>query len=96
MADQLPAWLSDYEDVVQKPDAGWCAVSRFAFTFAILAGCDYAGYRDRWCYDSRAEAKRALAAWSGVKGTEPDGWHRHPDSGRRRPDSDPEREYVTP
>lgn len=91
-----PDWLADYPVVERKGDAGWCALERFAYTFAILAGCDRGGYRDRWCYESRAQALRAFQSWSGAKGTEPDGWHRHPDTGRRRPEGDREREYVAP
>jgi hypothetical protein len=37
---------------------------------------------------------RALREWDG--NGEPDGWMRHPDSGRRRPDGDAAREYVEP
>jgi hypothetical protein len=39
-------------------------------------------------------AVAALIAWDG-KG-EPEGWFRHPMSGRRRPDGDASREYTHP
>lgn len=41
-------------------------------------------YNDRWCYETIEAALSAAAAWSGEPGTEPDGWHRHPATGRRR------------
>lgn len=42
------------------------------------------GYTDRWCYATIAAAVDAARTWPGEVGTEPDGWHRHPVSGRRR------------
>lgn len=47
---------------------------------------------DAWCYDSVPAAIAAVEEWDGEG--EPQGWFRHPDSGRRRPDGDAEREYV--
>lgn len=41
-------------------------------------------YDDRWCYASVPMALAYAQRWSGEPGTEPDGWHRHPGSGRRR------------
>lgn len=80
-------------------DGKWAALSRFAFTMAILKGSmfdDY-GYEDRWCFDSWRSAVVGLADWiaRGFEG-EPQGWHRHPDSGRRRPDGDASKEYINP
>lgn len=54
---------------------------------------DYAGYADRWCYPTREAVFKALAAWDAGKGGEPEGWHKHPDTGRLRPDCDPAQEY---
>lgn len=53
-------------------------------------------YTDTWIFDcEQAEAGwRAALGWDGQG--EPDGWYRHPQSGRRRPDGDPAREYVRP
>ncbi len=47
---------------------------------------------DRWCYHDHDAAWRAVLGWNG-KG-DPEGWYRHPRSGRRRHESDPDREYV--
>lgn len=49
---------------------------------------------DRWCYETYEAASQALADWDCAAGTEPDGWHRHPDSGRRRDKSG--KEWVCP
>jgi hypothetical protein len=75
----------------------WAALSRFAYTCAILKGdmFDDYGYEDRWCFCNFYVAGAALVEWRnrGFEG-EPIGWHRHPDSGRRRPDGDPSKEYI--
>lgn len=49
---------------------------------------------DGWCYESVEVAIRAAQAWEGEG--EPEGWHRHPGSGRRRPGGDPAQEFVAP
>jgi len=45
-----------------------------------------------WQYQSRDAALVALAAWDGEG--EPEGWYRHPATGRRRPGGDPAQEFV--
>lgn len=70
------------------------AIAPMIFTAAIITMTDNTGYNDRWCYADVASAKAALDAWSGNIGTEPDGWKRHPRTGRRRTDGDPAREYY--
>lgn len=49
---------------------------------------------DGWCYQAEQSdaAWRAALGWDGDG--EPEGWYRHPDTGRRRPDGDPLREFV--
>jgi len=51
-------------------------------------------YDDGWCY----QADRTDAAWTAALGWdgegEPEGWYRHPDTGRRRPGGDPAKEHV--
>jgi len=49
-------------------------------------------YTDVYCYLTPARALEAMRAWNGEG--EPDGWHRHPQTGRRREDGDPSRERV--
>lgn len=62
----------------------------FLFTWAIVADLTDVGYEDRWCYKSLQDARSALKEWNGDG--EPEGWHRHPLSGRRIDESG--REYV--
>lgn len=76
----------------------YVAVMPLLFTSAIIIGRmrDYMiGYDDRWCYHNEADAICALALWAerGYEG-EPEGWHRHPASGRRREDGDPAKETI--
>lgn len=96
--DAVLAQLSEAYPAVKRSADGQRLVGlcEFIFTWAILAGLDEFGYADRWCYETRESAEAALDKWAGNIGTEPDGWHRHPDSGRRRPDGDPAREYFNP
>lgn len=47
---------------------------------------------ERWCYHDHDAAWRAVLGWNGVG--DPEGWYRHPLSGRRRPDGLIENEYI--
>lgn len=77
----------------------YCCIVKFAFTYGIITGRmgDDWGYADRWCFADIGKALTALFDWAGrdFEG-EPQGWHRHPDSGRRRPDGDADQEYINP
>lgn len=95
-----PDYLRDqgYSFVVDCGDGRWAGVMAFMFTVAIVVGRiddHYPGYDDRWCYGTTDDAITALNLWmlSGFEG-EPQGWHRHPASGRRRTNGDPETEYI--
>lgn len=77
-----PEWLSDYPFNRVLPDGRVCVVSHFLYTAGILIDCHQFGYEDRFCYKDIDAAWKALQAWSGDG--EPEGWHRHPSSGRRR------------
>lgn len=65
-------------------DGTYACVMPLMFTHAIIRGRmgDLQSYEDRWCYKSAEDALSALNAWDGAG--EPDGWHRHPMTGRRR------------
>lgn len=66
------------------------------FTTRVCIGPAKMEYLDDvWCYHRAEDALAAAEAWNG-EGDPPDGWHRHPMSGRRRPNGDPAREYVAP
>lgn len=92
-------WLKhecDMKDVRALPGGRWAAIQRFMFTFAIIVGRigDRTGYDDRWCYHTYRDALHALEKWDG--NGDPEGWHRHPKTGRRRDNGDPQYEYVNP
>lgn len=61
---------------------------------ALVDEIDHMNYSDGWCYTSPELAIAAAQAWTGEEDTEPQGWFRHPLSGRRRPDGDRAREEV--
>lgn len=71
-----------YTEPVFTEENGWCALVQFMFTWAIVSEIHAMGYVDRWCYSSREKALEALKEWRGSVG-EPQGWHRHPITGRR-------------
>lgn len=52
-------------------------------------------YDNRWCFATKEMAVNAVAEWAtrAFEG-EPEGWHRHPPTGRRRTDGDPSTEYI--
>lgn len=78
------------------PDGRRIAVIPLMYTAAVIIGRPHQldWYDDRWCYHTAADALTAARAWDGVG--EPDGWHRHPDTGRRREGGDPTREEIRP
>lgn len=82
-----------YRDVRSLGNGRFAAISPLMFTHAIIVGKigDRYAYDDRWCYHDHASALAALNAWDGTG--EPEGWHRHPASGRRRNGGE---EYLEP
>jgi len=77
-------------------DDRYVAVVPKLYTWALIVGTvnDESGFRDRWCYEGLLSAVLAASVWDG-RG-EPDGWHRHPATGRRRTHGDPTTEYIAP
>lgn len=84
--------------VVKIVDGRSIEVMPLMFTAAVIVTplpiTLWSGYTDRWCYGTVPAAVAAAKAWDGVPPGEPDGWHRHPSSGRRRPNGDPAAEYI--
>lgn len=79
------------------PDGRVITVQPLIYTAFISIGGELRfGYSDRWCYHDVSQAIAAADAWDPLETPEPEGWHRHPTSGRRRPDGDPSKEYVAP
>lgn len=100
-----PAWSDGYRSGLVRhldgepgePDARYVAVVPYLYTWGLIVGrCVHATrfFDDRWCYHDVAAAVAAAHVWDGTG--EPEGWHRHPMSGRRRVDGDPTREYIQP
>jgi hypothetical protein len=104
MAEMLPAALEEYMSFLRinylvpeiLPGGRWKAILPLLFTHAIVYGTlgDMTGMDDRWCYESLGGAIEAFFNWDGTG--EPEGWHRHPVTGRRRPEGNPDLEYVSP
>lgn len=78
------------------PDGRMLGCLRLIYTTKLVVASRVGSYTydDGWCYDGPLRAVAAMAEWDGEG--EPDGWHRHPSTGRRRPDGDAAREYVSP
>jgi hypothetical protein len=74
--------LAEYALVRRLPDGRLCGVKRLLFHWTIHVGITFTGHDERYCYATFAGAASALEAWDGEG--EPDGWHKHPSSGRRR------------
>lgn len=101
-----PEWFKQYEEFVKPEDVRfrylkrnrYMAIIPFLYTTAIIVGDSRnpTFYEDRWCYETMEAAMKAFDKWDGASGTEPSGWHRHPNSGRRRPDGIESAQYVNP
>lgn len=87
----------------------YIAIVHFIYTKAIIIGylADATGYNDRWCYETFWDAMSAASQWEpeilirqyAGQGyvevmNEPEGWHRHPRTGRRRPGGDASKQYI--
>jgi hypothetical protein len=86
-----------YRDLQIMPDGRYACVMPLLFTHAIIIGdIRGVGPDDRWCYSSLEKAQTALLYWKedfNFEG-EPQGWHRHPATGRRRENGDPATETI--
>lgn len=71
-----------YVDIKFMPDGSYAGLFQFMYSWGVVAGLHMYGYEDRWCFHGYDKAKAALDAWDGED--EPQGWHRHLNSGRRR------------
>lgn len=85
-------WATEYPYVRPFDDGRSAVLTPMLFgKWRLLLIVD-GGVADGWCYDDLPAALRGLEGWDGED--EPDGWMRHPMSGRRRPGGDPKAEYV--
>lgn len=88
-ADQFMEWLAQecgYIAPMQMSQGKWVGLRKKMFTWSIDRGqmFDMNGVEDCWCYHSLAEAVHYYLPWQGAGAVgEPEGWHRHPGTGRR-------------
>lgn len=76
-------------------DGRICAIMPMANIDVLAVDINPWGHNDCYYYlHAGNAAARALDAWDGSH--EPEGWFRHPPSGRRRPGGDASREYYQP
>lgn len=80
-----PESLGIATDFLVMPSGELACISRYLFTHAITYGINKNHFADRWCYHTYGDALRSLIHWYKNFGSmpEPEGWHRHPVSGRR-------------
>lgn len=75
----------------------WYGYKRLLFHWTIVSG-DIGNkdeIEDRWCYATSDRVMLAFTEWAARKFEgEPEGWHRHPKTGRRRPDGDKTKEHI--
>lgn len=94
-AEDFARWLADDPTTLAVrmfPEVGvYTAARRLLFHWTLIYGRvgDRQSIDDRWCYATPAGALEALAAWDAAEGGEPEGWHKHPATGRRRPAGQP-------
>ena len=55
-----------YLDSRKLPEANWCALLQFAFTWAVVVDLKVSGYGRRYCYEHYEDASRALEEWDGI------------------------------
>jgi hypothetical protein len=90
----LPKSITEHYTAMKAlPDGRICGVLRLLYHWTMHVDIDHSGHAERYCYQTREGAEAALEKWDGVG--DPEGWHRHPESGRRR---DPEtgQEWFAP
>lgn len=79
--------------ILDSGDAVW--VHRQIFNTELCIGRPETGeIRDAWSYETDDAALVAYRAWNPLEAPEPQGWVRHPRTGRRRANGDPSTEVV--
>ncbi|MCS4089697.1 hypothetical protein [Rhizobium sp. BK176] len=74
--------IESYIDLRQLPDGRYIGTLQLLFHWTMHIDIDLVGYSDRYCFATYELAKKAFDEWSGEG--DPDGWHRHPKTGRRK------------
>lgn len=73
-----------YENVTLLASGDYAGVLPQMFTAGLFVGLDRDGYQRRYCYERKADAVAALAAWDG-KGDPPGPWIKEKPSERLGP-----------
>lgn len=71
-------------------------VYRMNYTYKLVIGhIGSPAFDNSWCYKDLTTCLMNYVAWNPLEQAEPEGWVRHPHTGRRRfPDGDPATEEV--
>jgi hypothetical protein len=92
--EQLKSW---YYYVEVYGDGNYVAYYPLLMHWTIISGhldLTY-GYEDRWCFGDQKNVEDCFNAWKAKDfNGEPEGWVRHPKTGRRRINGDPATEYI--
>lgn len=87
-----------YHTLLRVGDEEYVALHRLMFHWTIRRGTieRVFEYDDAWCYTADFDSALShLLDWKSLEFSgEPQGWVRHPRTGRRRPNGDASREYV--
>ena len=79
----------------ELPDGTILAVGPMAFgNGRLFVDVSNNGYEDCYCYDSLELAESSMNIYNPETDEEPEGWKRHPYSGRRRENGDKNKEYI--
>lgn len=74
--------VPQYLALRRLPDGRIIGVHRLLYHWTLHVDIGEFCYAERYCYQTVESALQAFNEWDG-KG-DPEGWHRHPTSGRRR------------
>jgi len=81
--DELPKDVRDeYTYMKVLPDGRICGVHRLMFHWTMHVDIGEIGWEDKYCFPNQMSATKALEDWDGTG--DPEGWHRHLQTGRRR------------
>lgn len=84
-----------YSNWRELPDGTILAVGPMAFgNGRLFVDINDYGYEDCYCYDSLQLAEESMQKYNPEIDKEPEGWKRHPFSGRRRINGHPSTEYI--
>lgn len=67
----------EYVHITFSPElGGYVLINRYLFTWAIIQGADYGGFKNRWCYPDKHECLKSFYEWISNPTTEnpPGNW----------------------